>query len=199
MDNSKTLFNGCTLWCVGWSLVLLAGLCVGCLGREPTDPRDIGMTPATPTLTPIEELGITGQPIEVDIASYRLVVDGLVDRPLSFSYRELLAYPAVTQVPRLDCPGFFVDYAEWTGPLVRTLLEEAGVQLQASKVTFYDGSGFPYRATLSLEEAQRDDTYLAHTLYGEPLPAEHGYPVRLVAGSMLGSSWVKWLFRVQVE
>ena len=157
------------------------------------------MTPTTPTLTPSEELGITGEPVAVDIGSYRLVVEGLVVHPLSLSYAELLAYPTVTQAPRLDCPGFFVGYAEWTGPLVRTLLDEAGVQPQVSKVTFYDGSDFPYRATLSLEEALRNDTYLAHTLYREPLPAEHGYPLRLVAGTKPGSAWVKWLFRIKVE
>jgi DMSO/TMAO reductase YedYZ molybdopterin-dependent catalytic subunit len=52
---------------------------------------------------------------------------------------------------------------------------------------------------LTLEEALRDDTFLAYELYGQPLPPEHGYPLRLVAGSKLGSSWVKWLFRIEVQ
>jgi DMSO/TMAO reductase YedYZ molybdopterin-dependent catalytic subunit len=199
MNDSMTLFRGCTVRRAGGSLLLVAVLCVGCLTGSPADTPEGAEKHATPALTPIEDLGITGEPIEVDIASYRLVVEGLVSKPLSLSYTQLLAYPTVTQVPRLDCPGFFVDYAEWTGPLVRTLLEQAGVQPQASKVTFYDASDFPYRATLSLEEALRDDTYLAHTLYGEPLPAEHGYPLRLVVGTKPGNTWVKWLFRINVE
>jgi len=199
MNDSMTLFHGCTIQRAGGSLLLVAVLCVGCLTSTPADTPEGLEKHATPALTPIEDLGITGEPIDVDIASYRLVLEGLVVKPLSLSYTELLAYPAATQVPRLDCPGFFVDYAEWTGPLVRTLLEQAGVQPQASKVTFYDGSDFPYRVTLSLEEAQRNDTYLAHTLYGKPLPEEHGYPLRLVVGSKLGSTWVKWLFRIKVE
>ncbi len=155
--------------------------------------------PTTPPLTPLEDLGVTGTPIEVDIGSYRLVVDGLVERPLSLSYEDLLAYPAVTQVPRLDCPGFFVNYAEWTGPLVRTILDEAGVKPEADEVWFYDGSDFPYSSRLTLDEALSEDTFLAYQVYGQTLPKEHGYPVRLVAGSKLGNVWVKWLFRIEVK
>ncbi len=155
--------------------------------------------PTTPPLTPLEDLGVTGTPIEVDIESYRLVVDGLVERPLSLSYDDLLAYPAVTQVQRLDCPGFFVNYAEWTGPLVRAILDEAGVKSEASEVQFYDGSRLPYSARLSLDEALSEDTFLAYQVYGQALPKEHGYPVRLVAGGKLGNVWVKWLFRIELK
>ncbi len=163
-----------------------------------TEPSAVS-GPTQPPLTPIDELGITGRPIDVNVESYRLVVDGLVERPLSLSLEDLTAYPAVTQVPRLECPGFFVDYAEWSGPLVRTILEDAGVKTEATEVVFYDGSEFPYRRKLTLEEALRDDTFLAYELYGQPLPPEHGFPLRLVAGSKLGSSWVKWLFRIEVK
>jgi sulfoxide reductase catalytic subunit YedY len=164
-----------------------------------TSGAPVATAPTQPPLTPIDQLGVTGTPIEVDIKSYRLVVDGLVERPLSLSHEQLLAYPTVTQVLRLDCPGFFVDYAEWTGPLVRTILEDAGIKPGATEVEFYDGSKAAYRARLSLEEALRDDTYLAYQVYGQPLPPEHGYPVRLVAGSRLGSAWVKWLFHIAVK
>jgi DMSO/TMAO reductase YedYZ molybdopterin-dependent catalytic subunit len=163
-----------------------------------TEPSALN-APTQPPLTPLDQLGVTGTPVEVDINAYRLVVDGLVEHPLSLSYEQLLAYPTVTQVLRLDCPGFFVDYAEWTGPLVRGILEDAGIKPEATQVEFYDGSRVPYRATLTLEEALRDDTYLAYQVYGQPLPPEHGYPLRLVAGSRLGSAWVKWLFHIAVK
>ncbi len=155
--------------------------------------------PAVTPLTPVESLGRTGTPIDVDIEGYRLVLNGLVERPLAISYDELLSYPAVSQVPQLECPGFFVDYAEWRGPLVRTLLEEAGVQAGAQEVQFCDGGALPYCRTLTLEEALLDDTYLAHTVNGQILPPEHGYPIRLVVGSKLGSYWVKWLFQIEVK
>ncbi len=167
-----------------------------------------GTTPAsqptalpTPTreLTPIEALGKTGSPVQIDISTYRLSVDGLVEHLLLLSYDDLLALPAVSRVPRLECPGFFVDYAEWTGPLVRTILEQAGVQSGAVEVEFFDGHEQPYQKILTLEEALADDTYLAYQVNGQTLPVEHGYPLRLVAGSKLGSYWVKWLVRIEVR
>jgi len=162
-----------------------------------SDPA-LPMASSSPTLTPIENLGLTGTAIDVDIESYRLVVDGKVERPLSLSYGDLMAYPSVSQVLRLDCPGFFVDYAEWAGPLVRVILEQAAVLPDAATVTFYDGAEFPYEKTLTLEEALRDDTILAYRVNGEILPKAHGFPLRLAAGSELGSFWVKWLFRIEV-
>jgi len=147
----------------------------------------------------VDKLGLTGTPVEVDIATYRLVVDGLVEHPLSLSYDELLAYPAVSQVLRLECPGFFVNWAEWAGPLLRTVLEQAGVKPGASSVKFYDGDEYPYTRTLPLEQALRDDTLLVHTVNGVTLPVVHGYPVRLAVGSELGDYWVKWLFRIEVQ
>jgi DMSO/TMAO reductase YedYZ molybdopterin-dependent catalytic subunit len=169
----------------------------GAPGATPPGPR---ITPtATTQLTPIDQLGKTGSPVRLDIGTYRLVVDGLVERPLSLSYDELLALPAVTQVPRLECPGFFVDIAQWTGPSVRSLLEQAGVKPGANQVDFYDGHPQPYQKALTLEEALADDTYLAYKVNGETLPVEHGYPLRLVAGSKLGSYWVKWLVRIELK
>ena len=170
-------------------------------GVPETTPSRGTPTPgyAPSVLTAIGDLGRTGRPIDVDIESYRLVVDGLVERPLSLSYDEMLSYPSVTQVPRLECPGLFVNYAEWTGPMVRTLLHVAGVKPEATAVEFSDGSERPYRRTLTLEQALRDDTYLAYEVNGETLPVEHGYPVRLVVGSEQGSYWVKWLFHIEVK
>lgn len=185
---------------------VLSALIAGCTTNVPEStpvPPTLGPAPTpTPTaipLTPVDKLGLTGTPVEVDIATYRLVVDGLVERPLSLSYDELLAYPTVSRVLRLECPGFFVDWAEWTGPLLRTVLEEAGVRPEASTVKFYDGDEYPYTRTLPLEQARRDDTILVHKVNGVTLPVEHGYPARMAVGSELGDYWVKWLFRIEVQ
>lgn len=195
--------NRCRLLLIA---MILPALLAGCATREaepiPLSPTAASAPAATRTpwpLTPVDKLGLTGTQIEVDIETYRLVVDGLVERPLSLSYSELLAYPAVSLLLKLDCPGYFVDYAEWTGPLVRTLLEEAGVKPEAREVEFSEGDDYPYSKTLPLEEALRDDTLLAHKVNGVTLPVEHGYPVRLAVGSQLGSYWVKWLFRIEVQ
>jgi DMSO/TMAO reductase YedYZ molybdopterin-dependent catalytic subunit len=186
--------------------MILPALIVGC-ATNASAPTPLSSTEgpaptATPTpwpLTPVDKLGRTGTPIDVDIESYRLVVDGLVEHPLSLTYDELLAYPTVSEVLKLDCPGFFIDYAEWTGPLVKTLLDEAGVKPEATAVEFSEGGDYPYNKTLTLETALGDDTLLAYQVNGVTLPVEHGYPVRLAVGSQLGSYWVKWLFRIEVQ
>jgi sulfoxide reductase catalytic subunit YedY len=149
-------------------------------------------------ITPTEELNLTGQPPdEIDIAEYRLIIDGLVERPLALSYDEVLTYPTVTKVVLLICPGFFEDNAEWTGVPVGTLLAEAGVKPEASGVTFND-FGY-YTKTLPLEVAQQEGVFLAYSVNGEVLPLDHGYPVRLVAEGRYGYDWVKWVQHIEVR
>ena len=149
-------------------------------------------------ITATEDLNLTGiPPEEIDIAEYRLTVDGLVERPLALSYDEILAYPTVTKVVLLICPGVFEDNAEWTGVPVATLLAEAGVKPEATEVTFRDFGN--YTKTLPLEVAQQEGVFLAHSVNGEVLPLEHGYPLRLVAEGRYGSDWVKWVKHIEVR
>jgi DMSO/TMAO reductase YedYZ molybdopterin-dependent catalytic subunit len=171
------------------------------------EPRDVPlnieeMHPAevdnsTLPITPVEELHRTGQPQEYDIETYRLVVDGLVEKPLSLSYEDLLRRPEVTETVLLICPGFFWDNATWTGTPLSSILEEAGVSPEATRVRFVAGDG--YEQTLSLEQAMADGVFLAYQVNGETLPTAHGYPLRLVARYQYGSKWVKWLERIEVE
>ncbi len=147
-------------------------------------------------ITPIEELNRTGRPVEVDIEEYRLVIDGLVERPLSLTYQEILSRPQVSEVVLLICPGVFWDNAEWTGTPLAPLLEEAGLQEGAKKVRFHALDG--YQSSLSLEEALAEGVFLAYQVNGETLPSEHGFPLRLVARHQFGGRWVKWLERIEV-
>jgi len=157
------------------------------------DPAEVGETGLP--ITPVEKINRTGQPREINIEKYRLVVDGAVENPLSLSYEDILAYPEKTDVVLLICPGFFVDNAQWSGVPVSLILEEAKPKPGAKEVHFHAGG---YRSVLTLEEAQRQGTYLAHHVNGQVLPAEHGFPLRLVAEGEYGSRWVKWLDRIEV-
>ena len=128
-------------------------------------------------ITPTDKLGVTGwAPEEVDISEYRLTVEGLVETPLSLTYNDILAYPAVTEVVLLICPDAFVDNAEWTGVPVTTILTEARIKPEASQITFYAMDR--YRVVKSVEEVQKEGVFLAHTVNGQILPIKHGYPVR---------------------
>jgi DMSO/TMAO reductase YedYZ molybdopterin-dependent catalytic subunit len=149
-------------------------------------------------ITPIEELHTT-QPesVEVDIEQYRLIIDGLVENPLTLTYQDILTYPAVTEVVLLICYGFFADNAEWTGVPVKTLLDEAEVKPEATEVIFHGADG--YQSSISLETAQESGVFLAHTVNGQVLPPEHGYPLRLVVEHDFGSEWVKWVDHIIVQ
>ena len=151
---------------------------------------------STLPITAVEDLHGTGRPQDYDISTYRLVVEGLVETPLSLSYEDLLNRPQVTEEVLLICPGFFWDNAVWTGTPLKPILEEAGISPEASKVRFEAGDG--YVQTLSLADAMADGVFLAYEVNGEPLPREHGYPIRVVVRHQYGSRWVKWLERIEV-
>jgi hypothetical protein len=157
------------------------------------DPAEVGETGLP--ITPVEKINRTGRPPEINVEKYRLVVDGAVENPLSLSYEDILAYPEKTDVVLLICPGVFVDNAQWSGVPVSLILEEANPKPGAKEVRFHAGN---YRSVLTLEEAQREGTYLAHHVNGQVLPEEHGFPLRLVAEGKYGSRWVKWLDRIEV-
>jgi sulfoxide reductase catalytic subunit YedY len=160
------------------------------------------------TITGTEDLHITGHPPELDIEAYRLEIAGLVEDPLSLTYEDILAYPTVTEVVLLICPGVFQDNAEWTGVPVWALLKEANIKPEATEVVFQavalttpdSGTSLPYRSRIPLGEiVQNDSIFLAHTVNGETLPLEHGYPLRLVAKDRFGYDWVKWVECIDVS
>jgi sulfite dehydrogenase len=143
-------------------------------------------------------LHYTAKPINLDEETYRLTVSGKVDNPLSLSLAELKALDVVDTQVRLVCPDYFTDDGVWSGVLVRTLLEEAGIQDDAEMVIFAvpDES---YRARFPVERASADDFMVAWAFEGETLHRVHGFPLRLVAGDTEGSNWVKWLQVIRVE
>jgi len=148
-------------------------------------------------ITPTDKLHPTGKTPEINITEYRLIIDGLVENPLSLTYEAIMKYPTVTEVVLLICPDTFTNNAEWTGIPVTTLLAEAGLKAEAKEVAFYAVDG--YKQELHLDTVQQEGVFLAHTVNGELLPAEHGYPLRLVVKGEYGLYWVKWLERIEVK
>jgi DMSO/TMAO reductase YedYZ molybdopterin-dependent catalytic subunit len=148
-------------------------------------------------ITPVEDLRLTIKSPPVDIDKYRLSVDGLVNKPLSLSYEAVLKEPAVSEVVLLICPGVFVDNARWTGVLITTILSEAEIKPEANQVVFHALDGFESR--LSLPDVLGEGVSLAHTVNGQILPADHGYPLRLVVKGKEGSYWVKWVTRIEIK
>ena len=153
--------------------------------------------PGYTSVDPSTGLHVTGRADPVDLATWRLRVTGLVDRPLELTYDEIRCLPKVEASPELVCPGFFVDKATWAGVPIADVLALAGVQAEADKVEFVSVDG--YRSSLSLEEALDRANFLAYEWEGEPLPHLHGFPLRLVIPTADGGRWAKWLVELRVK
>ena len=140
---------------------------------------------------------------KVDLDSWRLRVSGLVDRPLEFSYDDLVAMPQVNVPVTIACVsnpvgGDLVGTANWQGIELSTLLDMAGVQASGSQILArsLDGftAGFPTEAALDGRSA-----LLVLGMNGERLPVKHGFPARLVVEGLYGYvSATKWLRSIEL-
>jgi DMSO/TMAO reductase YedYZ molybdopterin-dependent catalytic subunit len=140
----------------------------------------------------------------LDAASWSLTVNGMVDRPFTMNYEELLAMPLVEQYVTIACVsnkvgGDLVGNALWRGARLRDVLDRAGVQAGATQVVgrSFDGwtAGFP---TAWLDVAERE-ALVAVAMNGDPLPPEHGYPARLIVPGLFGYvSATKWLTNIKL-
>ena len=137
----------------------------------------------------------------VDAKTWKLSVSGLVDRPISIGYQELLAMPAIEQYVTLECisnevGGDLMSTAKWTGVPLRQLLERAGVKPGAVEVVSRAIGG--YSDSLPLSEALRPGVIVAVGMNGQVLPRAHGFPARLIAPGHYGMKQPKWLQSLEV-
>ncbi|MDQ3890562.1 MAG: molybdopterin-dependent oxidoreductase [Actinomycetota bacterium] len=133
-----------------------------------------------------------------DRASWRLRIDGLVERPLDLSYDDLLALPRAEQVSDFHCvTGWSVEDVRWAGVRFRDLLAPANPLPEAHALRFLSAE-HPYEDTLTLEQAHLADAMLAYELDGKPLTRPHGAPARVVIPEMYGYKNVKWVERIEL-
>jgi DMSO/TMAO reductase YedYZ molybdopterin-dependent catalytic subunit len=154
----------------------------------------------------------------VDAAAFRLEIGGAVERPLALTLEELRGRDRVQMPLTFECAGNgrallqprplsqpwlteAVGTAEWGGTPLKPLLDEAGVAPGAVEALFTGlDSGFEggerqdYERALSLADAE--GALLAYEMNGEPLPPQHGFPLRLVVPGWYGMTNVKWLARI---
>lgn len=158
-------------------------------------------------------------------ADWRLTIGGTVEHSIELTYDALRALPRRTLLVTLECAGNgrtgmqppaegepwqygAVSTAEWTGTPLSRLLEAARVSPLAREivVTGADaghvaaaGTAMRYARSLPVEQAMHPDTLLAYAMNGEPLPAEHGFPVRLIVPGWYGMAAVKWVTRIDAS
>lgn len=157
--------------------------------------------------------------IELEKSDYRLMINGLVDRPLVFTYQDLERFPRENHVYFCECAANtgmewagsqlngaqfthgMIHNMEYSGIPLRTLLEEAGLDTAGDlkdKWVYVEGADASSNGRSIPMEKALDDCLVAFKANGEALRKEHGYPVRLVVPGWEGNMWVKWLRRIEV-
>jgi DMSO/TMAO reductase YedYZ molybdopterin-dependent catalytic subunit len=150
----------------------------------------------------------------IQSTDWSLTVDGAVERPLTLSFDDLRRLPSRSQLTLVECAGngrggfsppadgtqwdtSAVGTAEWTGVPVAAVLERAGLRPNAVDVVFHGGDNRTFQRGLRRTHALEPEVLLAYAMNGEPLPPEHGFPLRLVVPGWIGVASVKWLTRIE--
>ncbi len=131
-----------------------------------------------------------------EFADWRLVIEGRVARPGSYSLYDLLKFPSRKQITRHTCEEGWSAIAEWTGVQLSRVLERAGILHSARFVNFYAYDGVV--DSIDLLDAFHPQTILAYGMNGRNLPVPHGAPLRLRVETQIGYKSVKFLKRIVV-
>jgi sulfane dehydrogenase subunit SoxC len=153
---------------------------------------------------------------DIDPATHKLLVHGLVKTPLEFSMDALMRYPRVSAIHFLECGGNsgalagpqpvqasvgtihgLVSCAEWTGVKLGLLLDEAGVEPEGKWILAESGDAASLSRSIPLTEAH-EQGILALFQNGERIRPEQGYPLRLFMPGWEGNLNIKWLHRIKV-
>jgi DMSO/TMAO reductase YedYZ molybdopterin-dependent catalytic subunit len=140
----------------------------------------------------------------VDAETWRLRVDGMVERPLELGYDELLEFPLIEQYVTIACVsnrigGNLVGNALWTGVRLKDVLEIAGVQDGATQIVGRSVDDFTAGFPTDWALADGREPMIAVGMDRQPLPAEHGFPARLIVPGLYGYvSATKWLSSIEL-
>lgn len=171
-------------------------------------------------ITPIDQffgVGHYGWP-EIDAATWRLEIGGLVRQPMSLDIEEVRSRPRQEVTFTLECAGnhglpFFtggVGNARWAGTPLAPILEEAGLEDGAVEIVFFGAdSGTEtfhdvefrenFGRSMIIKDATNPEILLAYEMNGEDLPTRHGHPLRVIAPGWYGVANVKWLERIEAR
>lgn len=152
---------------------------------------------------------------EVNPDDHRIMINGMVDRPLLLTMDELMSFPSESHIHFLECPANggmewrgaqmealqfthgMISGSEWTGVKLSTILQECGVKTEAKWVLAEGADAAGMTRSIPLDKAM-DDTLVVFAQNGEMLRPEQGYPVRLFTPGWEGNTSVKWLRRLEI-
>jgi DMSO/TMAO reductase YedYZ molybdopterin-dependent catalytic subunit len=173
-------------------------------------------------ITPIDRFFVRSHVYtpRVDIGQWRLTIDGEVGNALTLTMDDLKRMPSVEVVSVLECAGngrgFYepsmpglqwghgaVGNGRWRGVRLADVLKRAGLRASPKEVLF-NGADVPigtmpdFQRAIPIAKALHPSTLLAYEMNGETLPAEHGFPLRVVVPGWAGDSWIKWVTSITV-
>ena len=198
----------------------------GTRAAEPRVPR-LGTRATRSSRTSTSSSAATSPSRRWTSKTWKLKVEGAVEKPLELTYDELTKLPVATltathrvrrqrprhltpPVPGLQWGQGAVGNAEWDGVPLAAILEKAGVKNSAVEVVLEGADKGQINAdpkspgpihfarSLPIDKAKKDEVLLAYKMNGETLPPSHGYPLRAVVGGWYGMASVKWLTRIIV-
>lgn len=174
-------------------------------GAMGSDGRILPAPGTRPELTPTAsfyKIDINLFPPKVQAGTWRLEARGLFDRPRSLTLEELQAFPSVTETITLSCisnpvGGDLISTATWTGLQLRDLLEELGLRPEAQFLQLESADGF--HETVVAADMMDPRTLLVYGMNGEPLPVEHGFPLRILIPNRYGMKQPKWIVSMEAS
>jgi len=156
----------------------------------------------SPALTPIDDFYVVSKNFvdpTVSASDWNLIIDGLVDNPKTYTYDQIKSRASTKHIATLECisnevGGEYISTGEWTGFPLHELLDEAGVKSGVVDVELHAADG--YSDSFPIAKGMDPNTFLVYEIDGEPLPKEHGFPVRLLVPNIYGMKNVKWLTKI---
>lgn len=128
-------------------------------------------------------------------AEWRLSVDGLVEKPASFSLAELRGWASLTQITLLACEEGWSYVAQWTGAPLAAVLDQVGVR-PAAKFVVYSSMQEGWADAIDMADARHPQTCLAYAFNGKDLPVDFGGPLRMRVPRQLGYKSIKFVNRL---
>ncbi|HET7724658.1 MAG TPA: molybdopterin-dependent oxidoreductase [Propionibacteriaceae bacterium] len=162
-----------------------------------------GINPFVTATKDFYRIDVALEPPSLDTKTWRLSIEGMIDRPFSIGWDDLLAMDAIERPVTLECVsnevgGDLIGSARWFGVRTKDLLARAGVQAGADMVLSSSADGFSVSTPLQALLDDRD-ALVVYEMNGAPLPPKHGFPVRLLTPGLYGFvGATKWLTKMEV-
>ncbi|HEX3376239.1 MAG TPA: sulfite dehydrogenase [Candidatus Acidoferrales bacterium] len=193
----------------------------------PDEPRAFGLTAplqdSAGMVTPASLHFVIShgyEPPDINPKEHRLLIHGMVDRPMTLSVDDIKRLPSVSKFHFIECHGNsttgglggpqrvspdatvqdthgYTSCSQWTGVMLSLILEQAGLQKSGTWIVAEGADDYKHSKSIPIAKAM-DDALVAYAQNGEPVRPEQGFPLRLVVPGFQGINNVKWLHRINV-